>query len=953
MGVGVGGGNGAGEGAAEVRGGWLVTTFLFLLTGWQAVLLPWIPLILNTAGFSATGVGAVTGAGTLVSSVGVGACLAGVRRTRSGAVRRLLLLLLLVASTALQVAAVALLQQGRGSGLHSCHLDLPPRPAVPLNTSLTSPAPPSSTTTPLLLRPSYSGPTPPAVPQGGTVNREDVTKTPKGQRQPGNTTSPRKPDGTTSQRQSGGATSQRQPSGTTFRRPSLTSNSSTTTTTTTTITTTSTPSHNPLTTPSPQTPGGNDLEISETEEHKSRGKGKDTEEEAPREGQEHNPDNQSNTETRPSPGHDKAPKHPKRPGGNTHHRNTMSQAGRDTATQTPAKMEWMTCIKTTTKRLEMMQATTGPRKTTRMTMITTVTLTIRGARTVPWPAPRVQSSRRAWPPTTSPKGTPIPARTRNLQNSHPRKPPAEEARRNRRRTSRVSPGILRAGCPASLDIDSSISRRTTTTSPLRTHYRWATQMSFQERQERAAGRGNLPLNPSPTPSTHGSLRSPHHTAVKSRFLAQGWQGHQRVRRSLHDPGVALKPHKPAEDGSQPESLSHDPSTSIKSHDTSNHRDQGEDMRSGVGVRTGVAVLLVLGGMVGAGVEAAVAQLWHCYTHGYDEGGVSYDILQRTITHTFHLSSYASHKSWSGVTSGAWAVGGGVVSALACVVGVETGAYGGLGGVHLALGACALVIMLILPIPYGAVDPPRTRRPLSLYLDDEVLREGLRRLAFHGWVFATGCLSSYSLTFSLFLLQEMTPQGTALASQTGAVAVSLGSEGVTLLTHRWFMARVGLQGTMGVASLCMTLHLAIMWATGSVGMVVMAHASLGFSLALMWITIKYNALLLATVSDQEREAWASWWSWRVGLGVGSAVWGLCVSGVGGRIRPLLPHATVLAAGMAAAVGGVAFLTRHQWRSRRRVYHTLDLDMAEDGDEDDDEPFEDDWLVKRAKKEGITL
>lgn len=51
MGTGSGAGVGKGKG---VKGGWRVNAFLLLLMGWQAVLLPWAPLILKDAGFSAT-----------------------------------------------------------------------------------------------------------------------------------------------------------------------------------------------------------------------------------------------------------------------------------------------------------------------------------------------------------------------------------------------------------------------------------------------------------------------------------------------------------------------------------------------------------------------------------------------------------------------------------------------------------------------------------------------------------------------------------------------------------------------------------------------------------------------------------------------------------------------------------------------------------------------------------
>nr|XP_045604818.1 uncharacterized protein LOC123762351 isoform X2 [Procambarus clarkii] len=408
-------------------------------------------------------------------------------------------------------------------------------------------------------------------------------------------------------------------------------------------------------------------------------------------------------------------------------------------------------------------------------------------------------------------------------------------------------------------------------------------------------------------------------------------------------------------------VSHNDGSITKSH--TNPRDGvSEESRSAseseardIGVKMGVAVLIIIGGFLGAGVEASVAQLWHCYSHGYDEGGVSHDILQRTITHTFHLSTYASHKSWSLLTSGAWLLMGGALSTIACMVGVEVGVYGGLASVHLALVLCALGVLLLVPVPYGSVDPPRTRRPLSLYLDDEVLREGLRRLTFHSWVLANGCLAAFSFTFSIWLLQEMTSQGSAMVAQAAALAVTFISEGLTHQTQRWIMSHWGLQGTMGIGGVGVMLHFGVMWASENVGLVVVSHAGLGCGLALMWVAVKNNSLLLATVSDQEREAWASWWCWRLGVGVGAAVWGSGVQGAGQTVRPLLLHATLISATIASTVGVTAIITRRNWRTHRRVYHTLDLNMADstEDDHEDDDPCEDDWLVKRAKKEGITL
>lgn len=47
------------------------------------------------------------------------------------------------------------------------------------------------------------------------------------------------------------------------------------------------------------------------------------------------------------------------------------------------------------------------------------------------------------------------------------------------------------------------------------------------------------------------------------------------------------------------------------------------------------------------------------------------------------------------------------------------------------------------------------------------------------------------------------------------------------------------------------------------------------------------------------------------------------------------------------------SRRNSRTRRRVYHTLDLDMADEEEEVEEDAAENDWLVKRAKKEGLTL
>lgn len=379
----------------------------------------------------------------------------------------------------------------------------------------------------------------------------------------------------------------------------------------------------------------------------------------------------------------------------------------------------------------------------------------------------------------------------------------------------------------------------------------------------------------------------------------------------------------------------------------------EDMKSDI-VKVIVAVFLVLGGLAGAGIEAGVAQLWHCIVHGYDESGLTHDVLQRTISHTFHLSTYGSHKTWTGITSGWWTMGAGVVSVMACLGGHGGGGYGGLLAVHLVLGVAALLFLLVLPVPYGSIDPPRTRRPLSLYLDDEVLREGIRRLTFHVWVFINGCLVALSFTFSLWLLQEMTVEGWLVASQASAVGMTLVCESLALHTQRRLVIRWGLHGLMGVCGVSLMLHYGFMWASKSAAVVVTAHSGLGVAMAFLWVAVKHNALLLATVSDQEREAWASWWCWRLGLAIGAAMWGAGLSGSDGRVQPLVLLATIAAAILASSLCMTAVLSSRNSRTRRRVYHTLDLDIASDEvDDEENDAAEDDWLVKRAKKEGLTL
>lgn len=229
--------------------------------------------------------------------------------------------------------------------------------------------------------------------------------------------------------------------------------------------------------------------------------------------------------------------------------------------------------------------------------------------------------------------------------------------------------------------------------------------------------------PSGSLTRHHSPAAPSSHHLKRPGLHHGTERHpgevRRGRRSI-DQGLHKGPESKTEDSNSNEDIKkreRNPSL----HQTSRSLIEAH---GSVGVAVGVALLLIVGGMAGSGVECGVSQLWHCYTHGYDEGGVSQDVLQRTVTHTFHLCVYASHKVWSGLTSGAWVLGAGVASILSCLVGVKVGEYACMAGLHLTLGTLALLALLILPIPYGSIDPPRTRRPLSLYLDDEVSQSHL-------------------------------------------------------------------------------------------------------------------------------------------------------------------------------------------------------------------------------------
>ena len=66
---------------------------------------------------------------------------------------------------------------------------------------------------------------------------------------------------------------------------------------------------------------------------------------------------------------------------------------------------------------------------------------------------------------------------------------------------------------------------------------------------------------------------------------------------------------------------------------------------------------------------------------------------------------------------------------------------------------------------------------------------------------------------------------------------------------------------------------------------------------------------------------------------------CCCECGGRLLPFITTTTTI--------------FRRNSRTKRRVYHTLDLDIANDEIDEENDAAEDDWLVKRAKKEGLTL
>ena len=51
--------------------------------------------------------------------------------------------------------------------------------------------------------------------------------------------------------------------------------------------------------------------------------------------------------------------------------------------------------------------------------------------------------------------------------------------------------------------------------------------------------------------------------------------------------------------------------------------------------------------------------------------------------------------------------------------------------------------------------------------------------------------------------------------------------------------------------------------------------------------------------------------------------------------------------------IMFLNSHSANSGRKIYHTLDLHNISDDGSTSEEEAEHDWLVKRAKKEGLEI
>ncbi|KAK3867171.1 hypothetical protein Pcinc_027353 [Petrolisthes cinctipes] len=851
-------GGGKGKGMEEgVRGGWLVNTFLLLLTGWQVVLLPWAPLILRSAGFTPTGVGVVTCLCYVCGSVGVMICLGWVRRTRSGGVRRLLMLVSLAAAILFQVSSVALLQVvGSGSDNPACAATFA-HPLSQLPTSSTHHQSDINSTITLTLNATTGH-----FPLDGQVNGSGKA----------NHSLPIHPKPHEDDR---GETSQREP-GTEKERHHWSSSHP------------FNPSHR-LSRPHP--PTQHKSKLSPNEEWSGTSGNRDNSEALPGDEEESGEDyiesdDEEDVDNTYDDGDirklvDLAPSHgslssmeshlPSSDGSSDMHGENLGRwDGDNWANKVPGRLS---------SHFPEMKQRMGP------------------------------------PPVFSQGGS-------------------------QRVINKVLPATIRRDPHAKTYPNLlSLLPHQDLSPPQQIGTNWWELPS-----------GSLPRHHSPAaPPLHHQRPSLNHgTDTHDRRPGELRRG----RRSV-DHASFIGPEDEVNDGNS----SKDNKKTQRSPSLQQLSRPLLEPHSSVGVAVGVALLLIVGGMAGSGVECGVAQLWHCYTHGYDEGGMSHDVLQRTVTHTFHLCVYASHKAWSGLTSGACVLGVGVISILSCLVGVEVGEYGCLAGLHLTLGTLSLVALLVLPVPYGSIDPPRTRRPLSLYLDDEVLREGVRRLTFHTWVWFCGVLAALSLTFSLWLVQELAPQGWVVGGQAGAVGVTVAMESLTLQLHHRLITRWGLHGVMSVSTLALTLHYGLMWTVASVGVVVLAHAGLGVAMALLWVAVKHNSLLLATVSDQEREAWASWWCWRVGVGVGAILWGVGVTGSGGRVEPLLLLATLLAGILASTVGVAAIINRRSSRTRRRIYHTLDLGMGddcdEDDDDDDDDAAEDDWLVKRARKEGMKL
>ncbi|KAG0729630.1 hypothetical protein GWK47_029956 [Chionoecetes opilio] len=1011
MGTGLGTGRGTGKG---VKGSWRVSVFLLLLTGWQAVLLPWAPLLLKDVGFPATYVGVLSGGTTMAASVGVALCLRAMRRSRSGAMRRLLLWLMLATAAVLQGcgAGLALRHLSRDGIMPSCvsgWLFAPTTSVLLLNNvtaqtsttasssnalpsqqphKLTIPATTTQSPSPSLLPPNVSH-------VAGTTAKPYLSHNSTLRPTPINST----PITTTTTTTTSTTTTSTSITTTLIPAISLIKPPTTTMLPAATIpTVTTTPRHAtapPVTTSTIKYQGKVPLNSSfNTEgaltsgessdskgwEYESTDTGEETAE-APHKALVHQGKHKAAHKPQlPAPAHEDRPENnhnskahlpyvsPKKAEQDNNfrkvkyrmnHKSIQPQGDNDylasqeysdddddDASQEVGKYD---NSDDSDKEMEddyeddHLKLPNDHRKTDNHFRSSFGKLP--------------QSSENAFPAAARPVNFPS-YQLKSLQQNVPPKFTANFHKPYIQGTQNNHENSFRNSHHTDLF-----------TSDKRDQYRWSAPVP--DDQERLS----YSYHSNHHPQKH-LLREPksHRRHLPSRQIKDPADGiRQGVDNDLQKIISGYTNHgRNRRDLSVKETKSYVHDTKVTTNETKlQHHQELKNMENLLEVKSGtvqagvaVAVLLVLGGLAGAGVEAAVAKLWHCIVHGYDENGVSHDVLQSTITHTFHLSTYGNHKTWTGITSAGWVTGASVVSILTCLAGAGGGGYGGLLGMHLALGMGALFLLLVLPIPYGSIDPPRTRRPLSLYLDDEVLREGVRRLTFHIWVFVNGSLAALSLTFSLWLLQEITAKGWLVSSQACAVGMTLVCESLALHTQQRLVTRWGLHGLMGVCQVSLVLHYGIMWVSRSVGMVVVAHAGMGVAMAFLWVAVKHNALLLATVSDQEREAWASWWCWRLGVSVGAAVWGAGVSGAGEKVRPLLLPATLITAILATFLCVTAVLSRRVFsltlpmkrnsRAMRRVYHTLDLDIGNDEiDEEENDTAEDDWLVKRARKEGITL